>query len=80
PRPTPTPVNSAPAPAPPPEPPPKPKPTPTPTPRPSATPVSYPVYHPHAVHRPARRHTTPVTYVLLITIPAIVAVAALRPR
>ncbi|MEU3956918.1 hypothetical protein AB0F45_32145 [Streptomyces achromogenes] len=42
--------------------------------------MSYPVYHPHAVHRSARRHTTPVTYVLLITIPAIVAVAALRPR
>ncbi|MFC5658682.1 hypothetical protein ACFP3J_24765, partial [Streptomyces nogalater] len=59
---------------------PTPKPTPTPTPRPSASPVSYPVYHPHTVRRPARRHTTPVTYVLLITVPAIVAVAALRPR
>ncbi|MFF5857682.1 hypothetical protein ACFY8B_18935 [Streptomyces sp. NPDC012751] len=42
--------------------------------------MSYPAYRPHVIRRPARRHTTPVTYVLLITIPAIVAVAALRPR
>ncbi|MFG2602706.1 hypothetical protein ACGFT2_03930 [Streptomyces sp. NPDC048514] len=42
--------------------------------------MSYPVYHPHAVSRPAPGHTAPVTYVLLITVPAIVAVAALRPR
>ncbi|MEU7423053.1 MULTISPECIES: hypothetical protein [unclassified Streptomyces] len=42
--------------------------------------MSYPVYHPHAVSHHPQRHTTPVTYVLLITVPAIVAVAALRPR
>ncbi|GGW46766.1 hypothetical protein GCM10010503_24400 [Streptomyces lucensis JCM 4490] len=42
--------------------------------------MSYPAYHPHPVARPAPHHTTPVTYVLLITVPAIVAVAALRPR
>ncbi|MES4887890.1 hypothetical protein [Streptomyces sp. NPDC096012] len=42
--------------------------------------MSYPVYHPHATGHPAPGHTTPVTYVLLITVPAIVAVAALRPR
>lgn len=44
------------------------------------TPVSYPAYHPRAISRPTRGHTSPVTYVLLITVPAIVAVAALRPR
>ncbi len=44
------------------------------------TPVSYPAYHPHTVRHTPRGHTTPVTYVLLITVPAIVAVAALRPR
>ncbi|WP_276209415.1 hypothetical protein [Streptomyces dangxiongensis] len=42
--------------------------------------MSYPAYHPHPVSHHARGHTTPVTYVLLITVPAIVAVAALRPR
>ncbi|MET8770048.1 hypothetical protein, partial [Streptomyces sp. NPDC004658] len=56
------------------------QPPPKPTPRPSVTPVSYPAYHPHAISRPTRGHTSPVTYVLLITVPAIVAVAALRPR
>ncbi|AGS73187.1 hypothetical protein B446_31915 [Streptomyces collinus Tu 365] len=44
------------------------------------TPVSYPAYHPRASSRPAPSPTSPVTYVLLITVPAIVAVAALRPR
>lgn len=44
------------------------------------TPVHYPAYHPHHVSHHAHGHTTPVTYVLLITVPAIVAVAALRPR
>ncbi|WP_234367650.1 MULTISPECIES: hypothetical protein [Streptomyces] len=43
-------------------------------------PVSYPAYHPHSVRRAAPDHTTPVTFVLLITVPAVVAVAALRPR
>ncbi|WP_285440344.1 hypothetical protein [Streptomyces sp. Caat 7-52] len=42
--------------------------------------MSYPAYHPHTVRHTPRGHTTPVTYVLLITVPAIVAVAALRPR
>ncbi|MEU2060619.1 hypothetical protein [Streptomyces sp. NPDC013455] len=63
-----------------PRPKPPPKPTPTPTPRPSVKPVGYPAYHPHAISHPRRGHTKPVTYVLLITVPAIVAVAALRPR
>jgi hypothetical protein len=44
------------------------------------TPVTYPAYHPHPAAHVAPRRTTPVTYVLLITVPAIVAVAALRPR
>ncbi|MET9077187.1 hypothetical protein [Streptomyces sp. NPDC004232] len=42
--------------------------------------MRYPVYHPHPVRHPAPSTTSPVTYVLLITVPAIVAVAALRPR
>ncbi|MGW0211056.1 hypothetical protein ACWDZ8_36650, partial [Streptomyces sp. NPDC003233] len=65
-------------PTPPPTPPPTPKPKPAP--RPSVTPVRYPAYHPHRTAHVAPGHTTPVTYVLLITVPAIVAVAALRPR
>lgn len=61
---------------------PKPRPTPSPKsrPRPSVTPVSYPAYHPRPTSHQAPDHTSPVTYVLLITVPAIVAVAALRPR
>ncbi|WP_257033813.1 hypothetical protein [Streptomyces sp. Ag109_G2-15] len=42
--------------------------------------MSYPAYHPRATRHAAPDATTPVTYVLLITVPAIVAVAALRPR
>ncbi|MDQ0809548.1 hypothetical protein QFZ63_001262 [Streptomyces sp. B3I7] len=42
--------------------------------------MSYPAYHP-----PAQRHrvdsgTSPVVFMLLITAPAVLAVAALRPR
>ncbi|WP_263975751.1 hypothetical protein [Streptomyces sp. NK08204] len=42
--------------------------------------MSYPAYHARPTRHPAPGHTSPVTYVLLITVPAIVAVAALRPR
>ncbi|MET7614462.1 hypothetical protein [Streptomyces seoulensis] len=42
--------------------------------------MSYPAYHVRAVRHIARSRTSPVRYVLLVTIPAIVAVAALRPR
>ncbi|MEU6282827.1 hypothetical protein [Streptomyces sp. NPDC047028] len=42
--------------------------------------MSYPAYHPRPTPHSAPDPTTPVTYVLLITVPAIVAVAALRPR
>ncbi|MDQ0994311.1 hypothetical protein [Streptomyces sp. V3I7] len=42
--------------------------------------MSYPRYRPRATTRKAPQRTSPVTYVLLITVPAIVAVAALRPR
>ncbi|MFE7930072.1 hypothetical protein ACFU6S_15295 [Streptomyces sp. NPDC057456] len=55
-------------------------PPPKPTPRPSATPVSYPAYHASRQQRPVRRGQSPVTYVLLVTVPAVIAVAALRPR
>ncbi|MFF8970213.1 hypothetical protein [Streptomyces sp. NPDC014995] len=44
------------------------------------TPVHYPAYHSAPRPRPTRRGPSPVTYVLLITAPAVVAVAALRPR
>ncbi|MFD8565299.1 hypothetical protein [Streptomyces sp. NPDC059639] len=74
-----------PAPTPTPTPPPK-KPTPTPTksptPRPTPTPapVHYPAYRP-AVHRaPPQSGPSLVTLTLLITAPAVLAVAALRPR
>jgi hypothetical protein len=42
--------------------------------------VTYPAYHATARQRPARKGRSPVTYVLLVTVPALVAVAALRPR
>ncbi|WP_263635641.1 hypothetical protein [Streptomyces sp. CoH27] len=42
--------------------------------------MSYPAYRSHPVSHRATGTTTPVIYVLLITVPAIVAVAALRPR
>ncbi|MFF1549162.1 hypothetical protein [Streptomyces sp. NPDC058291] len=42
--------------------------------------MSYPAYHSSPHQRPARGHQSPVTYVLLITVPAVIAVAALRPR
>ncbi|MGW1805351.1 hypothetical protein [Streptomyces sp. NPDC002078] len=74
----PAPAPPAPRPTPPPALPPTPKPKPAP--QPSVTPVRYPAYHPHRTAHVAPGHTTPVTYVLLITVPAIVAVAALRPR
>ncbi|MFI0542627.1 hypothetical protein ACH3VS_27510, partial [Streptomyces sp. WSLK1-3] len=70
-------------------PPPAPTPTPAPTPSPpaepapgpTASPVSYPAYHhAKAPDRPTHSTTSPVIYVLLITAPAVVAVAALRPR
>lgn len=43
--------------------------------------MSYPAYY-HATVRqkPSHGTTSPVVYVLLITAPAVVAVAALRPR
>jgi periplasmic protein TonB len=89
PAPRPAPPRARPAPPPAPAPPPTPTPTPTPTrtpppkpaPAPSAPPVVYPAYH-HAKAPDRRTHSTtsPVIYVLLITAPAVVAVAALRPR
>jgi hypothetical protein len=42
--------------------------------------VSYPEYRTPPRPRQTRHAPSPVTYVLLITAPAVVAVAALRPR
>ncbi|WP_437073804.1 hypothetical protein [Streptomyces sp. enrichment culture] len=43
--------------------------------------MSYPPYQPSAPQRAAHGGTTsPLTFVLLITVPAVIAVAALRSR
>jgi hypothetical protein len=42
--------------------------------------VSYPKYRAPAPKRPTHNSPSPLTFVLLITTPAVVAVAALRPR
>ncbi|BBC38381.1 hypothetical protein SGFS_096750 [Streptomyces graminofaciens] len=87
PKPTPTPT-PPPRPAPPPVAPqpvvkaPKPTPTPraTPRPTPSATPVNYPPYRTPTRTRASRSGPSLVSLALLITAPAVLAVAALRPR
>jgi hypothetical protein len=48
--------------------------------KPSARPVSYPAYRPKAHARPPRHGPSLVTLTLLITAPAVLAVAVLRPR
>jgi periplasmic protein TonB len=84
PQPPPPPAPAAPRPEPPPSPAPPPapppQPTPRPAPRPTATPVTYPAYHSRPAPRQSGGGSSPVTHVLLITVPALVAVAALRPR
>ena len=81
PTPTPTPPPPPPpAPAPPPEPKPKPTPTHTKRPHPSPKPVDYPAYRPTVHRAPPRSGPSLVTLTLLITAPAVLAVAALRPR
>ncbi|MFF9219011.1 hypothetical protein [Streptomyces viridosporus] len=42
--------------------------------------MHYPRYRAAPVRRPSRGATSPLVFVLLITTPAVVAVAALRPR
>jgi hypothetical protein len=42
--------------------------------------VRYPRYRAAPVRRTSGGATSPLTFVLLITVPAVVAVAALRPR
>ncbi|MGW9638549.1 hypothetical protein ACWHAU_05235 [Streptomyces albidoflavus] len=83
------PVRPTPPPAPtPPAPPPKPGPTPTPepSPTPSATrspsvkPVVYPAYRPPTRRTQPRHGPSLVSLTLLITAPAVLSVAALRPR
>ncbi|MFJ9711408.1 hypothetical protein [Streptomyces sp. NPDC101234] len=59
---------------------PTPTPPPKPKPRPSPTPVTYPPYHVQSTGAAAPNRTSPVTYVLLIAVPAIIAVAAFRAR
>ncbi|MER7759783.1 hypothetical protein [Streptomyces sp. NPDC097619] len=67
------------APAPPP-PPPAPKPTPPVVrPDPSPSPVPRPAYRAPARKKP-EHHISPVTFTLLATAPAVLAIVALRPR
>ncbi|MFD0546909.1 hypothetical protein [Streptomyces mexicanus] len=42
--------------------------------------MTYPHYHAQAHRHAPRRAPSPITYVLLIAVPALAAVAALRPR
>ncbi|WP_324785970.1 hypothetical protein [Streptomyces sp. H51] len=42
--------------------------------------MRYPRHQAQPPRRPPRHRRSPVTYVLLITAPAVIAVAALRPR
>ncbi|WP_269066314.1 hypothetical protein [Streptomyces spinoverrucosus] len=42
--------------------------------------MNYPRYRTPPRNRPSQGGQSPVTYVLLITVPALLAVAALRPR
>ncbi|MGW7203378.1 hypothetical protein [Streptomyces sp. NPDC054837] len=42
--------------------------------------MHYPVYKAPPPRQAPRGRTSPLTFVLLITVPALVAVAALRPR
>ncbi|WP_267891249.1 hypothetical protein [Streptomyces dysideae] len=42
--------------------------------------MSYPRHHSPPRKRQTHGGQSPVTYVLLITVPAVIAVAALRPR
>ncbi|MEU5225952.1 hypothetical protein AB0G55_25385 [Streptomyces toyocaensis] len=42
--------------------------------------MHYPPYRAAPSRKPSRGATSPLTFVLLITTPAVVAVAALRPR
>ncbi|MFE5689092.1 hypothetical protein [Streptomyces sp. NPDC056512] len=60
--------------------PPPPAPKPTVRPKPSPTPVSYPEYRPAPRKAPPRGGPSLVSLTLLITAPAVLAVAALRPR
>ncbi|WP_218839502.1 hypothetical protein, partial [Streptomyces albidoflavus] len=55
-------------------------PTPSATPSPSVKPVVYPAYRPPARRTQPRHGPSLVSLTLLITAPAVLAVAALRPR
>lgn len=66
-------------PPPPPPPPPSPSPSPSPSVRPTPRPVALPAYR-RPVRKAPQRHTSLVTLSLMITAPAVFAVAVLRPR
>ncbi|MFD9316071.1 hypothetical protein ACFWC9_17855, partial [Streptomyces goshikiensis] len=66
------------APAPPPPAPPAP-PAPVATPQPPPKPVARPTYHAPA-RKPVEHHISPVTFTLLTSAPAVLAIVALRPR
>lgn len=57
-----------------------PQPTPSPTASPTPAPVSYPPYHVSARKRTVRSGPSLVSFTLLVTVPAVIAVVALRPR
>ncbi|MYV54776.1 hypothetical protein GT042_20155, partial [Streptomyces sp. SID3212] len=63
----------------PPSPTPSPSPSPTPSARPTPSPIALPTFH-KAVRKQPRGGPSPVTLMLLITAPAALAVAVLRPR
>ncbi|WP_229871730.1 hypothetical protein [Streptomyces longisporoflavus] len=69
-----------PPPSPEPKPKPKPKPKPSVTPKPSPKPVSYPSYRASPRNPPPSGGPSLVSLTLLVTAPAVLAVAALRPR
>lgn len=72
PRPAPSPVST-------PSPSPSPAPVPAPRPRPAPSPVRWPARQPAPVARPRSRHQPLTITMLLTTVPALVAVAVLRP-
>ncbi|MDG9721119.1 hypothetical protein QC282_31870, partial [Streptomyces sp. DH24] len=65
---------------PPPPPAPGPPPSAGPAPSPSLSPVRYPRHRAAPRGQPTRDAPSPLVFVLLITVPAVIAVVALRPR
>ncbi|MCN9244908.1 hypothetical protein NGF19_29700 [Streptomyces sp. RY43-2] len=59
---------------------PPPSPAHRPSPRPSPPRVRYPRYHPVSHAPPRHDSPSPLTFTLLIVVPAVFAIAVLRPR